>query len=218
VTDLAEIGRGVVESRPFGVADDPDAADDPGAAANPDAAADSGESMSRPVDALQADLIAGAGAALLLVSLLFLPWFGVDEPVGRILPGAAASGSEGAWHTLTLLRWVMLVAVAVAFVPLLVRPAARWIGLPKRASALPAVIGGLTGLLLGYRVLINLPDPSRVVDQRAGAILGLLGALVITVGGVESMRAHARPAGGSEVRTGRRRASAPPGEPARVHP
>jgi hypothetical protein len=54
-----------------------------------------------------------------------------------------------------------------------------------------AALGTVTTLLLGYRVLIDLPDPNRVVDQKAGAILALLGALLIVIGGVESMRAHA---------------------------
>ena len=40
-------------------------------------------------------------------------------------------------------------------------------------------------------MLIDLPDPSHVVDQKAGAIVGLLGALLIVVGGVESSRAQA---------------------------
>jgi len=102
-------------------------------------------------------------------------------------------------------------------VPLLSRPAHRWLGLPKRTNEAVAVLGGLTAVMLGYRVLIDLPDPSRVVDQQAGAILGLLGALVIALGGLESTRAHAARARAREVRTRTRRDSVPPGEFARVH-
>lgn len=220
MTELAEIGRGFVAARPFDVA--------PASSKRPfDVAAERGErplavaaeggepAAARPLDPLQAELIAAAGAALLLVSLMVLPWFGVDQAVGRFAPRAATIGSEGAWHTLTLLRWMVLLAVAVAFVPVLARPAHRWLGVPRLTNAVVAGLGGLTALALGYRVLIDLPDPSRVVDQRAGAILGLLGALVITLGGLESIRADAARARAREVRTRARRAGIPPGEPAR---
>jgi hypothetical protein len=140
---------------------------------------------------LQAELVAAAGAVILLVSLLFLKWFGVGGVLGRFAPREAATGSEGAWHTLPLLRWLLLLTAAVAIMPLLVRLARRWLGGPRRIHAAVAAFGGLTAVLLGYRVLIDLPDPSRVVDQKAGAILGLVGALIIAIGGVESMRGQA---------------------------
>lgn len=171
----------------------------------------------RPLHPLEAELIAAAGAILLLVSLLFLKWFGLGGAVGRFAPRAAATGSVGAWHTLGWLRWLALLAIAVALSPLLVRPAERWLGLPRRTNAAVAALGGLTALLLSYRVLIDLPDPSRVVDQKAGAILGLVGALLIAVGGLESMRAHVTPARARRKRTRSRRASVPPGHIARIH-
>jgi hypothetical protein len=145
----------------------------------------------RPLRPIQAELIAAAGASLLLCALLFMKWFGVGGAVGRFAPRATATGSVGAWHTLTLLRWPVLLAVAVSFLPLLARAGHRWVGTPRRAYAAVAVVGGATTLLLGFRVLIDLPDPNRVVDQKAGAILALLGALFIVIGGVESMRAQA---------------------------
>jgi hypothetical protein len=152
-----------------------------------DRAADQGP---RPLHPLQAELIEAAGASLLLVALLFLKWFGVGGAVGRFAPRAAAAGSEGAWHTLTVLRWPALLAAGLALLPVFVRPVRRWVGLPRRTHTAVAVLGAVTTLLIGYRVLIDLPDPNRVVDQKAGAILGLLGALLIVIGGVESMRAQ----------------------------
>ena len=62
-----------------------------------------------------------------------------------------------------------------------------------------------------------LPDPSRVVDQQVGAILGLVGALMITLGGLESMRAQAARARARQLRTRPRRTGGSPGELARVH-
>jgi hypothetical protein len=43
-------------------------------------------------------------------------------------------------------------------------------------------------VLLGYRVLINPPNPHAIVDVKIGAYLGLLAALGIAVGGLESWR------------------------------
>lgn len=158
----------------------------------------------RALHPFQAELIAAGGAALLLVSLLFLKWFGVGGVVGRFAPRVAATGSEGAWHALTMLRWLILLTVVVALLPLMVRLAQRWLGVPRRIHGAVAALGGATALLLIYRVLIDLPDPSRVVDQKVGAILGVVSAFVVAVGGVESLRGHAMP-------------SAPDPAPARSH-
>jgi hypothetical protein len=171
----------------------------------------------RPLHALQAELIATTGAILLLVSLLFFKWFGVGGPVGRFAPRAVATGSEGAWHTLTALRWLALLTIVVALVPLPARSARRWFDRPRGTNAAVAALGGVTALLLGYRVLVDLPDSHRVVDQKAGAIIGLLGALLIAVGGLESMRAHPTQVEGRGARTRSRGPSAPPGRIARVH-
>ncbi|MDQ6806535.1 MAG: hypothetical protein M3065_16570 [Actinomycetota bacterium] len=171
----------------------------------------------RPLHPLQAELIAAAGAILLLVSLVFLKWFGLGGVVGHFASRTAGTGPVGAWHTLTLLRWLALLTIGVALLPLLVRPAQRWVGVGRRTNAALTLLGGLTTLLLGYRVLIDLPDPNHVVDQKAGAILGLAGALLIVVGGVESMRTHAA-SSPPRGRAGRpsRRARGVPGEIARI--
>ncbi|HWF36768.1 MAG TPA: hypothetical protein VG295_15410 [Solirubrobacteraceae bacterium] len=166
---------------------------------------------------LQAELIAAAGGTLLLVSLLFLKWFGLGGTVGRFAPRAVATGSEGAWQTLTLLRWPALLAGAVAVAPVLVRLGHRWLGPPRRTHSMVAVLGSVTTLLLGYRVLIDLPDPSRVVDQKAGAILALLGALLIAIGGVESMLAQAAQSPPRRARRRSRRSRRVPGEIARMN-
>ena len=171
----------------------------------------------RALRPLQAELLAAAGAGVLLVSLLFLKWFGLGGAVGRFAPRAAATGSEGAWHTLTLLRWPALLAAVLALLPLLARPAGRWVGLPRRTPAAVAALGAATTLLLSYRVLIDLPDPNHVVDQKAGAILGLLGALLIVVGGVESMRAQAVHARAQRTRRQSRRARGLAAEIARIN-
>jgi hypothetical protein len=48
-------------------------------------------------------------------------------------------------------------------------------------------LGVLTSGLLIYRVLLNLPQGSKVIDQKLGAVLGLACALGIALGAVESV-------------------------------
>ena len=51
-----------------------------------------------------------------------------------------------------------------------------------------ALLGSLTAVLLTWRVLIDLPSPSDVVDQKLGAVAGLVCAYGIAVGGFEAIR------------------------------
>ena len=54
----------------------------------------------------------------------------------------------------------------------------------------------MTALLLIYRVLIALPAADRITDQKLGAVLGVVCALGIALGGRESMlEQKASPAG-----------------------
>jgi hypothetical protein len=50
------------------------------------------------------------------------------------------------------------------------------------------LIATLTAGLLVFRVLIVLPSPDRVVDQKLGAVLGLLASLGIAYGAYEAVR------------------------------
>jgi hypothetical protein len=89
---------------------------------------------------------------------------------------------------MSVIRWVMLLSILVAAAGLLVHlvPASRiTVALIRTAVAL---VGSLTAVLLTYRVLINLPSPSDVVDQKLGAVLGVICAYGIAVGGFESIR------------------------------
>jgi hypothetical protein len=55
-------------------------------------------------------------------------------------------------------------------------------------SALVAALGALTSVSLLYQALIELPSPSSVLDAKLDAVLGLLSALGITLGGYEPVR------------------------------
>jgi hypothetical protein len=89
---------------------------------------------------------------------------------------------------MSVIRWVMLLTILAAGAGVLihlVRVSRGTVALIRTAVAL---LGSLTAVLLTYRVLINPPSPSDVVDQKLGAVLGLVCAYGIAVGGFESIR------------------------------
>jgi hypothetical protein len=66
------------------------------------------------------------------------------------------------------------------------------------------VLGTATAALVAYRVLIDLPKSSSVVDVKLGGYLGLAAAIGIAIGGFESIR-ELRERRGSLVQRSRRR-------------
>jgi hypothetical protein len=132
--------------------------------------------------------LTSAGFALALVVVMFaLKWYGV---VG-IAHGADRTGrssAEDAWHSLTGLRWLMLVAAAVAIGSAVLHRSQRSHGVQTNTGLVVAVIGAVTAALLADRVLIDPPSRAAVVDAKLGAVLGLICAIGIAQGGYESTR------------------------------
>jgi hypothetical protein len=138
------------------------------------------------------ELLAGASAVLLLVFMFFFKWYGLGSsaPDGSVYgtgPFHVAS-SQNAWHALTIVRWVMLVTAAAALALAILQATRRAPALPAALSVIVTVLGGLTSILLVYRVFINLPGSDKLVDQKIGAVLGVVSTLGITLGGYASMR------------------------------
>jgi hypothetical protein len=149
-------------------------------------AGDGSGETGRPARIYTGELISAASAIALLPIMFLLEWFGT---VG--LPRSRRSGletAENAWRVLTYTRWVMLLAVAVALGSVALHASQRKHGTRTDTSRVMATVGTLAVALLAYRVLINLPDPSSVVDIKIGAYLGLLAALGIALGGWDSVR------------------------------
>jgi hypothetical protein len=132
--------------------------------------------------------LVGAGAIVLLASMFLLKWFGVNGHVG---PAAVAFGlptSVNAWHSMTDLRWLMLVTIVCALALAYWQATRQSPALAASASVIVTVLAVLTLILLLYRVLINEPGPDSFVDQKAGAFVGLASAIAIVYGGYRSMR------------------------------
>ncbi len=131
--------------------------------------------------------ISAASALALLAVMFAAKWFGVDELPGHA-SGVARSTAVDAWDALTTVRWVMLLTILVALAAPLLHATQRSHGATTSTGGAVAALGTLTTLLLIYRVLINLPSADQIVDQKLGAVLGVLAALGIALGGHASLR------------------------------
>jgi hypothetical protein len=142
------------------------------------------------------EVIAAVAAVLLLVLMFGAKWYGVAGVPGTSAHAQAVT-TENAWSSMSVVRWVMLLAILAAVASLLVHlvnASRSTIALIRLAVAM---LGSLTAVLLTYRILINPPSPSDVVDQKLGAVLGLVCAYGIAVGGFESIREQRARARGS---------------------
>ncbi len=112
--------------------------------------------------------IAGGGSAVLLLSMLLLPWF----------------HSLDGWHGLSHGRWLLLATVVSGLALVLLQAGRAAPAIPVTLSVFVEILGGLSALWLIYRVLISPPGDSRQV----GGFIALIGACAIAYGGYASAR------------------------------
>ena len=149
--------------------------------------------------------LTSAVSALGLLAVMFLTkWYGVAGVPDPSAARPAISTAENAWNGLTIVRWVMLATIIAALGSVVVHASQRSHGTRTDTSLLIVTLGSLTSLLLLYRVLIVLPQSSKVIDQKLGAILGLAFAFGIALGGFESIREHRTHARALSLRPRRR--------------
>lgn len=139
-----------------------------------------------PVQPLLApgELAAAAWGVALLIVMSAFKWYGVDG-----LPGRSPVTAVDAWHGLTILSWLMAGTAALALASLALHVSQRRHGTKTDTSLVLAGISTVMVALLIYRVLIALPSPREVVDQKLGALLGLGCALALTVSAWHYVRA-----------------------------
>jgi hypothetical protein len=136
------------------------------------------------------ELTSSVSAVLLLVLLFATEWFGVAGVPDPSAARPAVSGTESGWMGLSVVRWVVLVTALVAIGSLVLHASQRRHGTKTDTSRLVAGLGSLTFLLLIYRVLIHLPSGAKVIDQKLGAVLAIVCALGVALGGYESIAEH----------------------------
>jgi hypothetical protein len=141
-----------------------------------------------PIAVTHGELISAACAVALLVVMFASAWYGVDGIPGATSTSSAAAYAEDAWHGLSVLRWLMLLTVVAAFAAVAIHA-----GKPSRVTVARVrlallALSTLTAAAVIFRVLIVMPSPDRVVDQKLGAVLGLIAALGVAFGSYEAIR------------------------------
>jgi hypothetical protein len=137
---------------------------------------------------VRGERVAAVSAVLLLALMFSLKWYGVAGVPGGSAVRAANPTAESAWDTLTTLRWLMLATVVVTVGSLVLHLSPRGHGSQTDTSLLVTALGALTAVLLIYRVFISLPEPTEVLDQKLGAVLGVFASIGIAFGGFDSLR------------------------------
>ncbi|MGZ4187180.1 MAG: hypothetical protein ACXVEW_00710 [Solirubrobacteraceae bacterium] len=135
----------------------------------------------------QGALITAGSALVLLIVMFATKWYGVDEIPGRVATRTQVTHAANAWNSLSIVRWLMLATIIVAVGSVLLHGSQRTHGSKTNTGPLVAALGSITAVVLIYRVLIDLPSAGSVVDQKFGAIIGVLAAMGIAIGGYESM-------------------------------
>jgi hypothetical protein len=136
----------------------------------------------------RSELIVGASAMVLLASMLFLKWYGLSSVFAPTATKLGLSTSVDGWNGLTHLRWLLLLTIACGLALVFLQATHRAPAVPVSMSLIVTVLGILTALALVYRVLINEPGSDSVVEQKVGAFVGLISAIVLAYGGYESLR------------------------------
>jgi hypothetical protein len=124
-----------------------------------------------PARLRRGELLAGAGAVLLLVFMLVGRW-----------AGSGARARSG-WQALVDLRWLLALTIAVAFGLVLAQTMRRAPAVPVTLSLILTVLGPISFLALLYRVVISPP-----AHEQVGAFLGLISTLGLAYGGFLSLR------------------------------
>lgn len=146
------------------------------------------EDRPRPPRIYRGELTSAVSALALLALMFFAEWYGVAGVPDPSAARPAISTAENAWHGLSIVRWVMLATILVTLGSVVLHATQRSHGTRTDTSLIVVTLGSVTSLLLLYRVLIELPQGGKVIDQKLGALLGLVCALAITLGGFESIR------------------------------
>ena len=141
-----------------------------------------------PVALNRGEVISALSALALLVLMFAVAWYGVVGIPGRSASRTGIASAQDAWHGLTVVRWPMLLTVGLAFgaVAIHLRGPSQVAAAGTRLALL--VLAAPTAALVIYRVLIVLPSGGRVVDQKLGAILGVVCSLGVVLGAYESVR------------------------------
>ena len=136
--------------------------------------------------------IAGGAAVVLLVAMVFTPWYGLRGVQATFAGKAGRSTTITGWDEFIHLRWLILLTIILGLALAIAQAARRAPALPVTLDVLALVLAVLTSLWLIYRVLIVVPGSgtgaSVSLSQKPWAYVGLLSARGLTFGAFRSLR------------------------------
>jgi hypothetical protein len=150
--------------------------------------------------------IAGVSAVLLFI-FMFFDWFTVSVSGGEGLFSVSAGGN--AWEVFSWIDLLMLLTVVVTVAVAVIRLSDAIVEPPFSINAAVAILGGLSVLLILYRIIDPPLDtgglPGVDVGRSIGVYLGLLAAAGITYGGYRAMQEEGTSFGdlGDQLSSGR---------------
>jgi hypothetical protein len=137
-------------------------------------------------------IIGGVAGVLLLVSILFLPWFSLTDTPERAEQGAWLCGENEfsctAWETFPILRWLL---IASTFAPLIL----AWVIIRQHKLSwapgeLTMVVAFAAMVLILYNGVIDRPAPDNGLEFGISLDYGYWLALLasVTIAGVAFLR------------------------------
>lgn len=123
---------------------------------------------------------------VLALALFVLPVYGVTSTFAPTLASEGHATTFDGWHGLLHLRWLVLIAILVAFALVWLQATRRAPAIPVVTSVIVTVVSLLTALGLLWRVLID--PPGGDLDVRWGGYVALVAALAMFYGGYLSIR------------------------------
>jgi hypothetical protein len=125
-----------------------------------------------------------AVSGLLLFVFMFLKWFGVSVDAGVVSVDAAAN----AWDSMEIIRFILLIAVIAAVAFPLLKASGNELDIPMPPNTIVTLLGGLSVLLILFRIIDPPGDDLVEIGRRLGVFLGLIAAVGITYGGYTAMQ------------------------------
>lgn len=133
--------------------------------------------------------IAG-GSAVLLFIFMFFDWFKVDVSSGDGLFSLSVGGS--AWEAFSYTDLFLLLTIVVAIAVVVIRLSDALVEPRVPLTAVTAVLGAISVLLILYRIIDPPGDTGGVpgvdISPAVGAFLGLIAAAALTYGAYRAMQ------------------------------
>jgi hypothetical protein len=132
--------------------------------------------------------IAGVSAVLLFI-FMFFDWFTVEVTGGEGLFSVSEGGS--AWDALDVIPIILMVAIIAAVALAVIRLTDALFEPPVSMAAVVAILGGISVLLILYRIIdppLDSDIPGVEISRSIGIYLSLLAAAGITYGGYRAMQ------------------------------